>query len=188
MLEDYSHNSDICARISTTKRNIFPPMPRKVPEPATLALDRQDRAILRILQRDNKTPQRTIAEEVNLSTAAVQRRIAAMEASGVIARNVAIIDPDAVSVTITAIVEVRLVNEHAATADAAKARFLDVPEVQQCYYVTGGISFVLVIMASDMRTYGELARKLFAENELVESFRTLVALDRVKADTAILIP
>ena len=50
---------------------------------ATTALDRYDRAILGIVQRDNKTPQRAIAEAVNLSTAAVQRRIAAMEKAGV---------------------------------------------------------------------------------------------------------
>ena len=163
-------------------------MARKTPAPAPASLDRQDRAILRILQQDNKTPQREIADAVNLSAAAVQRRIAAMEATGVIARNVAIVSPEAVGAAITAIVEVHLKDERAPTADAARARFLEAPEVQQCYYVTGGISFVLVILAPDMRTYGEMARRLFAENEQVDSFRTLVALDRVKTETAILIP
>jgi DNA-binding Lrp family transcriptional regulator len=151
-------------------------------------LDRQDRAILQILQRDNKTPQRTIAEKVNLSAAAVQRRIAAMEAAGVITRNVAIVDADAVSATITAIVEVHLNDERASTVDRAKALFRDSPDVQQCFYVTGGISFVLIIVAPDMRAYEGLTRRLFAENELVKSYRTLVALDRVKTDTAIVIP
>ena len=50
-------------------------------------LDSFDRAILRSLQLDNRTPQRSIAEAVNLSTAAVQRRVAALERDGVIARN-----------------------------------------------------------------------------------------------------
>jgi len=162
-------------------------MPRKIADPG-FVLDRYDRAILRIIQRDNKTPQRTIAEEVSLSAAAVQRRIAAMEKAEVIARNVAVVDPDTVAVTITAIVEVYLKDERAPTVDRAKALFRDTPEVQQCFYVTGGVSFVLIIVAPDMRTYEGLTRRLFAENELVESFRTLVALDRVKADTAIVIP
>ncbi|HEY0915495.1 MAG TPA: Lrp/AsnC family transcriptional regulator [Solimonas sp.] len=162
-------------------------MPKKS-DPVPSVVDRHDRAILRILQHDNKTPQRTIAEEVNLSAAAVQRRIAAMEASGVIARNVAVVDPDAVSATITAIVEIHLVDERAPTADKAKALFRAAPEVQQCYYVTGGISFVLIIVAPDMRSYERLTRKLFAENELVKYYRTVIALDRVKADTAIVIP
>lgn len=162
-------------------------MPRKPSLPGA-SLDRYDRAILDIVQRDNRTPQRLIAEAVNLSTAAVQRRIAAMEKSGVIVANVAVVDPDAVSATITAIVEVQLKDERAATADRAKALFRDTPEVQQCYYVTGGISFVLVIVAPNMPVYEGLTRRLFAENELVVGFRTLVALDRVKAGMAIVVP
>lgn len=151
-------------------------------------LDAFDRAILRILQRDNKTPQRAIAEAVNLSAAAVQRRIAAMEATGVIAANVAIVDTAALSLAITAIVEVHLRDERAETVDAAKTLFRGVEEVQQCYYVTGGTSFILIIVTPDMRTYEALTRKLFAENDLVASYRTLVALDRVKFGTSVLVP
>jgi len=162
-------------------------MPKKAPTPG-FVLDRYDRAILDIVQRDNKTPQRAIAEAVNLSTAAVQRRIAAMEKAGVIAANVAVVDPEAVSATITAIVEVQLKDERAATADRAKALFRNTPEVQQCFYVTGGISFVLVIVAPNMPTYEGLTRRLFAENDLVVGFRSLIALNRVKAGTAIVIP
>ncbi|MBS76171.1 MULTISPECIES: Lrp/AsnC family transcriptional regulator [unclassified Variovorax] len=158
------------------------------PSATEFALDRQDREILRILQRDNKTPQRVIAEEVHLSAAAVQRRIAAMEAAGVIMKNVAIVDPEAVSATITSIVEVQLVDERASTVDRAKALFRDTPEVQQCFYVTGGVSCVLIIVAPNMRSYEGLTRRLFAQNEAVKSFRSLVALDRVKTDTSIVIP
>lgn len=151
-------------------------------------LDSFDRAILRILQRDNKTPQRRIGEAVNLSAAAVQRRIAAMEAAGIIDRNVAIVDARAVAMTITAIVEVQMINEHRETAEAARTLFAATAEVQQCYYVTGGISFVLVIVAPDMPSYEALTRRLFNENEAVASFRSLLALDRVKTGCEIVIP
>lgn len=151
-------------------------------------LDGFDRAILRIIQRDNKTPQRTIAEAVNLSTAAVQRRIAAMERDGIIAANAALVDPGTVGMAVTAIVEVHLTDERLATVDAAKALFRSAPEVQQCYYVTGGISFVVVVVCPDMAAYEAITRRLFAQNEAVASFRTLVALDRVKAGNAITIP
>lgn len=96
-------------------------------------LDGFDRAILRIIQRDNKTPQRTIAEAVNLSAAAVQRRIAAMERDGIIAANAALVDPGTVGMAVTAIVEVHLTDERLATVDAAKALFRSAPEVQQCF-------------------------------------------------------
>ncbi|CAN7197409.1 AsnC family transcriptional regulator [Devosia sp. Root413D1] len=151
-------------------------------------LDSFDRAILRIIQRDNKTPQRSIAEAVNLSAAAVQRRIAAMEAAGVIEKNVAVLDTGAVAMGITAIVEVHLGNERLQTVDTAKTLFRDAPEVQQCYYVTGGTSFVLIIVVPDMVSYEATTRRLFAQNEAVASFRTLVALDRVKTGAEIIVP
>lgn len=151
-------------------------------------LDAFDRAILRVVQQDNKLPQRVIAERVNLSTAAVQRRVAAMEASGVIAANVAVIDPDMLSLSITSIVEVYLRDERAATVDAAKALFRNTPDVQQCYYVTGGVSMVLIIVSRDMRSYEALTRRLFEESDLIDRYRTLMALDRVKVGTALVIP
>lgn len=151
-------------------------------------LDSFDRAILRIVQRDARTPQRTIAEAVNLSAAAVQRRIAAMEASGVIRGNVALVDPKALPLTITAIVEVYLQDERAETVQTAKMRFQNEPEVQQCYYVTGGTSFILIVVTTDMAAYQALTQRLFEENDSVNRFRSLIALDRVKTDAPLIIP
>jgi len=59
--------------------------------------------------------------------------------------------------------------------------------VQQCYYTTGGTSFV-VILAPDKRAYEALTRSPFSGNECVANFRTLVALDRVKVDTDTVVP
>ncbi|MEE4453188.1 Lrp/AsnC family transcriptional regulator [Novosphingobium resinovorum] len=157
-------------------------MPRK-----SAPIDDFDRAILRILQRDARTPQRTIGEAVNLSAAAVQRRIAAMEQAGVIAGNVALVDPAALGLTVTAVVEVFLRDERTASIDRAKALFRETAEVQQCYYTTGGTSFVLVIVTGDMRSYEELTRRLFSDHEWVASFRTLVALDRVKSGMEVVV-
>jgi predicted transcriptional regulator len=72
---------------------------------ARIALDARDLAILRLLQADNKIPQRRIAEAVALSAPAVQRRIKRMEAAGVIAANVAVVDPAMVDHAITVFVD-----------------------------------------------------------------------------------
>lgn len=160
-------------------------MPRPAPP---RRLDAFDRAILRLVQRDNRMPQRAIATAVNLSAAAVQRRIAALEAAGVIARNAAILEPAALGLTITAMVEVQLRDEREETVAAAKALFRDAPEVQQCYYVTGGISFVLVIVAADMPAYEAITQRLFARSGVVASFRSLLALDRVKFGAEVVVP
>jgi Lrp/AsnC family transcriptional regulator, leucine-responsive regulatory protein len=102
------------------------------------SLDKFERAILDLVQRDNTTTLRLMAEQVNLSTAAVQRRIKRMEEKGVITGNVAIVDPTAVGRPLTIIVEVMAERTSIDALEAMKAHFA-VPEVQQCYYVTGEV-------------------------------------------------
>ena len=148
--------------------------------PVSPELDAFDRAILAILQKDNATPQRTIGEAVNLSAPAVQRRIKRMEETGVIRANVALVDPAKVGHPITIFVEVEVESERAELIDAAKRGFAEVPEVQQCYYVTGEADFILVVTVATMADYEALTRRLFFENNNVKRFRTFVAMDRVK--------
>ncbi len=143
-------------------------------------IDAADRAILAILQRDNRTPHRLIAHEVNLSAPAVQRRVRRLEASGVISSNVAVIDPARVGRPITIIVEVEVVSEKAAEVDALKKVFTTARGVQQCYYVTGEFDFVLVVTVATMAAYEALTREIFFSNPNVRRFRTLVAMDLVK--------
>ncbi|KAK0332511.1 hypothetical protein LTR94_024558, partial [Friedmanniomyces endolithicus] len=157
-----------------------PPSTRLLSKTSTRLLDAFDRAILKRVQFNAKTPQRTLADQIHLSAAAVQRRIASMEASGVISDTVALVDAEAVGLTITAIVEVFLNDERAETIRTAKAAFMAEPKVQQCYYVTGGVSFILIVVVRDMAAYQALSGRLFEQNPAVNRFRTLITLDRVK--------
>ena len=144
-------------------------------------LDSFDIAILRVLQADAAMPHRLIGEQVNLSAPSVQRRIRRMERSGVIAATVALVDPEKVGLPLTIIVEVELVSESTEEIDAIKSILSATPEVQQCYYVTGEVDIVLVMLVSSMAEYEELSRTLFIENDAVRKFRTFVSMDRVKA-------
>ncbi|WNJ88001.1 Lrp/AsnC family transcriptional regulator [Bosea sp. 685] len=155
--------------------------------PSDHDLDAFDRAILSILQVDNSTPQRAIGERVNLSGAAVQRRIRRMERDRVIRGNVAVVEPAALGQSITIFVEVELVSETAADIDAAKAAFTTAPEVQQCYYVTGEVDFVLVVLVPTMEAYETLTRRLFFANPNIRKFKTFVAMDRVKVGLTVAI-
>lgn len=156
--------------------------------PAPADLDRFDRAILGILQRDNATPQRTIGEAVHLSAPAVQRRIKHLEESGVIQANVAVVDPALVGRPVTVLVEVQIESERVDLLDAAKASFAAAPEVQQCYYVTGEADFILVLTVATMGEYEAVTRRLFFENHNVKRFRTFVAMGRVKVGLSVPIP
>jgi DNA-binding Lrp family transcriptional regulator len=152
---------------------------------ARIALDARDLAILRLLQADNKIPQRRIAEAVALSAPAVQRRIKRMEEAGVIAANVAVVDPAMVDRAITVFVEVEMEREQAEQIDAAKRLFSEAPEVQQCHYVTGEADFLLVVVVRSMADYEALTRRLFFANNNVKRFRSFVSMDRVKVGLTI---
>jgi DNA-binding Lrp family transcriptional regulator len=151
-------------------------------------LDRIDRSILRVLQQDNKTSQREIAQIVNLSPAAVQRRIKRLEDTGVIGANIAVIDPTKVGQAITLLVEVEMESERTELFDAAKRSFAAAPEVQQCYYVTGEADFILVVTVPTMADYEALTSRLFFENNNVRRFRTFVAMKRVKVGLSVPVP
>lgn len=145
-----------------------------------IQLDRFDLAILGILQQDNKTSQRSIADTIGLSAPAVQRRIKRMEETGTIMANIAVLDPSHVRHEITVFVEVEMHSEFGATHDATKKSFAEAPEIQQCYYVTGEVDFVLLIVVRTMADYEALTRRLFFSNKNVKRFRSFVAMDRVK--------
>lgn len=143
-------------------------------------LDDFDRKILAILQRDNRTPQREIGAAVNLSAAAVQRRIRRMEADGVITANVAVVSPPAVGRPLTIIIEVEMESERPDLLDTMKATILAAPEVQQCYFVTGQVDIVLVVTVPDMAGYEDLTRRLFLGNPNLRKFKTLVVMNALK--------
>ena len=151
----------------------------------SVALDPFDLAILRILQKDNTVPQRVIAERVNLSAPSIQRRIKRLEASGIIAAQTAIVDPARFGRALTIVVQVELNVETGGAIDLVKQSFVETPEIQQCYYVTGEADFVLIILVQDMSEYEALTQRLFFSNETIKKFKTFVTMDRTKVSLEI---
>lgn len=150
-------------------------------------LDAFDLNILALLQRDNRMPQRDIADAVHLSSSAVNRRIAAMEDAGVISRNIAVVDPAKVGRPITIVVEISVENERLDLLDGVKRRLVACPQVQQVYYVTGEVDFVAILTVKDMDEYVGLSRELFFAGGNVKSFRTLVAMERSKVGLEVVV-
>ena len=143
-------------------------------------LDSFDVAILAILQSDNLTPQREIAERVHLSPAAVQRRIRRLQDSGVIAGNAAVLNPDALGRPLTIFIEVQLVNELDALTAGFRARVAQEEAVQQCYSVTGQTDYLLIVTAADMQEYQALTKRLFEGDQNIQRFVTSIALATLK--------
>lgn len=147
----------------------------------TTKLDGFDRALLAAVQGDARIAQSELGVRANLSTAAVNRRLKVLSSTGVIERYTACINPKAVGYDLTIIVEVQVERERADLMDEMVRNFKSCPQVQQCYYVAGECDFVLILLVRDMEQYVELTRSLFHCDENVKAFKTLVAMDRVKA-------
>ncbi|UIF87887.1 Lrp/AsnC family transcriptional regulator [Cupriavidus sp. UYPR2.512] len=145
-----------------------------------MQLDSYDIKLLSLLQSNSKLSQRQLSEAVNLSPSAVNRRISALEAGGVITSTVAIVDPVAVGRPITILVEVKLENERIDLLDEVRTRFNNSPQIQQVYYVTGDFDFLLIVNVKDMTEYEQLTRELFFVSGNIKQFKTYVAMQRSK--------
>ncbi|EIM18286.1 transcriptional regulator, AsnC family [Pseudomonas chlororaphis O6] len=124
----------------------------------TVSLDAYDLKLLAELQRDARTPQSELGLRVNLSTAAVNRRLKRLSDEGVIERYSAVIAPEALGYELSIIVEVEVESERIDQLDALKRSFQACPQVQQCYYVAGECDFVLIFTVRNMAQYNELTR------------------------------
>lgn len=148
-------------------------------------LDKSDRKLLQLMQKDARMGLEALASETSLSVASVQRRLKALRSDGVIQSEVAIVDAKKVGVAMSFIVMVELERERQDQIDAFARQVQAEPMVQQCYYVTGEADFCLVCTARDMDDFEELTKRLFFDNSNVRRFRTSVVMGRKKVGLGI---
>ena len=149
-------------------------------------MDEFDIKILSLVQRSNRLTAEQLAEGVGMSPSAVQRRLRRLREDKIIEGDVAIISPEAIGRTLTAIIEVSLHSDHPQILSEFKRLMLATDEVMQCYYVTGEADFVLIVTAKDTQDYDSFTRRLFGENTHVRRFKTTVVIQRVK--TGLIVP
>jgi Lrp/AsnC family transcriptional regulator, leucine-responsive regulatory protein len=143
-------------------------------------LDAPDRRLLSLLQADSGIAINALADDTGLSPASVQRRLRRLRENGVIAGEVAILDPGALGFGMTFVVMVELERDRIDQLDAFRRKAMREAHVQQCYYVTGEADFALICVARDMADFEELTRRLFFGDENVRRFRTSVVMGRTK--------
>lgn len=131
-------------------------------------MDKIDRKILSILQRDATIPVAEIGRKVGLSTTPCWRRIQKMEEDGVIKRRVALLDAEKVNAGVTVFVAVRT-NEH---NDTWMRRFLSAvdqfPEVVEFYRMSGEVDYLLRVAVPDIAAYDAFYKKLIANIPLTD--------------------
>lgn len=148
-------------------------------------IDDADRTILQAIQADRRIGLDVLADQCGLSLPSVQRRLKRLRETGIIQKEVAILDASALNYAMTLIVHVELDRESLQELDLFRKRIKAEPQVQQCYYVTGGADFILICTASDMQDFEALTHRLFFENSNVRRFRTSVTMERTKVGLSV---
>jgi len=148
-------------------------------------MDEIDRRILNALQVDASQTNAELAAAVHVSPPTCLRRVKQLSESGVIQRRVAIVAPEKVGPSLTAIVEISLDIQAAEHMDAFEARVATEDAVLQCYRVAPGPDFVLIVQVADMPAYHALAHRLFATQANVRNVKAYFSTFRSKFETRI---
>jgi Lrp/AsnC family transcriptional regulator, leucine-responsive regulatory protein len=118
-----------------------------------MPLDRVDRRLLEVLQREGRLSNVALAERVHLSPSPCLRRMKALEEDGVIEGYRAVLDREAVGLGLTVFVEVKVEGHSEAVASAVQEAVTAMPEVVSCHIVSGAADFLLEVVVPDLRAY-----------------------------------
>ncbi|TQV82212.1 Lrp/AsnC family transcriptional regulator [Denitrobaculum tricleocarpae] len=144
-------------------------------------IDSKDRQLLALLQRNVKTTIPDMAERTGLSTASIQRRLRVLRESGVIQKEVAVLDPKKLGLGITAIVSVELERDRLDQIDAFKRKARLDEQVLNFYCIAGDADFVMIVVARDIAAYEAFTHRFFFADKNVRKFRTSIVVSTEKA-------
>ncbi|RKF48354.1 Lrp/AsnC family transcriptional regulator [Paraburkholderia fungorum] len=144
------------------------------------SLDNFDLRILAILQRDNQISNQSLAAEIGLSPPACMRRVKRLRDEKYILKDVSVVDPNKVGLPLMMLVMVQVERERVDLLDEFKRFLNSLPEVMQCYVVTGRADFVIMISMRDVDHYEEFSTRVFRQNPNIRHFETMVVMSKVK--------
>ena len=147
-------------------------------------LDRMDRKIIDILQRDCTLPVAEIGKQVGLSTTPCWRRIQKLEESGVIQRRVAVLDPKKVNVGVTVFVSNTTSHHTQDWLDRFHEALNDFPEVVEFYRMSGQVDYLLRVVVPDIERYDAFYKKLISKIELSD-VSSAFAMEQIKYTTVL---
>ncbi len=152
---------------------------------AAIDLNRTDRRLLEILQRDGRLTNLELAERVSLSPSACLRRVRALERAGVIRGYAALVDPRKVGLGLMAFVNVKLEKRGRTPADAFARAVEDWPEVLACHSLTGEMDYLLRVQVEDLRHFSRFVMDSLLQHPGVLDVRSSFVLEAVKETTAL---
>lgn len=151
-----------------------------MPENLPLVLDPTDRRLLSLLQDDCALTNDELARRAHTSPATCLRRVRRLVQAGVIERRIAILSHEAIGHGLTAILEVSLAQQSAEALAAFEEHVDAEAEVQQCYRVSSGPDFVLVVHVRDMPAYHAFVHRVLTAEANVRNVRSFFSVKRSK--------
>lgn len=147
-------------------------------------VDETDIKLLEVLQDNASLSNQALAARVHISPPTCLRRVKRLRDTGLIEREIAILNPDklasALGHGLTALVEITLDQQGDERQEAFEARVTQDRAVQQCYRVSPGPDFVLVVHVVDMPAYLALAQRLFTSDANVRNVKAFFSVKRAK--------
>lgn len=125
-----------------------------------MKIDRTDKAILELLQRDATLSVGQVAEKVNISKTACWRRMQQLEKQGVIEKRVALLNAEQVGLPLTVYIAVRTNQHNASWAQNFQQVTQNIPEILEVHRMSGDLDYMIKAVVSDMKGYDRLYKKL----------------------------
>lgn len=151
-------------------------------------LNRTDRRLLRLLQQDARTSYAELARQVGLSTTPCKERIKRLEREGIIRGYQAILDPDFLDAGLVVFVQIRLSRTSQDIFEEFKQKAFELPEVQECYLVSGNFDYLIKARVADMNAYRAFLGETLLTLPGVQESTSYVVMEQVKETLALHIP
>ena len=143
-------------------------------------LDRIDRKILDILQRQGRISMTDLAEQIGLSTSPCSERVRRMEREGVITGYYARVSPKALAKSLLVFVEITLASKSDQIFDKVRNELLHVPDVQECHLVSGSFDYLVKARLRGMSEYRHLLGDMLKKLPVTAQSHSYVVMEELK--------
>ena len=148
-------------------------------------LDEVDIQLLSLLQEDGRITNADLAKRVGLSPPSVLQRVRTLEKLGLIREYAALLDYERLGLRITALAMVSLSLHQEQPIERFRKAVQDIPEILECYHVSGEFDFLLKIVVKDIRAYEQLVREKLSRIKGIGQIKTSFVLATPKYTTRI---
>jgi Lrp/AsnC family transcriptional regulator len=147
-------------------------------------VDEVDRDIVRLLQADGSLSARELGDQVGLTPTPCWRRVKALEDEGVIIGRVALVEPAAVNLDVTALVNIRTNDHSSAWVESFQQAINKFPEIIEAYRTSGDIDYLIKVMVPSISAYDNFYKRLIDAVDLYD-VRTTFVMEEMKHTTAL---